>query len=251
MKLQALWLLSSTIVVLSPPLSSYAQTKAPNVSVPFVGCKSDGQVGPVEVPVASSKTVAVSPDAAKQLAYYKAGVGEGVLAPRGWYCFALYGSGGDQLYVSPSPIRSGDLFSTKDAGFTGPAIELSHRFGDTMGRFGVARVIARVFPAYKLFVKGVMEMFDEPESEYAWGPYPTDTLNYTGKSVVEFRTPQQTEGLGTDSFLKKNGEPIVGVAMLVGETPDLLMLSIRLGPGREGLTSAIIAQVERDGAGLK
>lgn len=218
------------------------------VTVPFVGCASDGQVGPQEAPSGTSTSVKISVKAANQLAYYSAGQGVGVLAPRGWYCFGTNGSGGDALFVSPQPIDTANLFSADRGGLSGPAIEISHRFGDTFGRFSVAEVIARVFPDYRAFVTSVMEGFDLP---ITFGPYPKDILTYKGKTLVEYTTPAQTEGLGTRFWLRKNGSPIDGAAILVGPTPDLLFLSVRLPADLAGLTSAIVGQAESDAARLR
>jgi hypothetical protein len=218
------------------------------VRVPFVGCKSDGQVGPVEAPQRQNKIVAITVESAQRLAYYKSEYGFGVLAPRGWYCFGTYGSNGSTLYVSPEPINPVDLFSTTWKGFTGPVIQISDEIGDTSGRFGVAKTIARVFPAYKAFVKSVIAEGIEPASSFPFGPYPNDKLTYRSKEIVEFQTPANIEGLGTDPWLQKNGDPIIGVAILMGQEHDLLQLSVRLPPKLTDLTSTIIQQVERDAA---
>ncbi len=93
-----------------------------------------------------------------------------------------------------------------------------------------------------------MEGFDLP---VPFGPYPNDMLTYKGKTVVEYKTPAQTEGLGTHSRLEKNGSPIYGAAILIGPTPDLLFLSVRLPDDLSGLTSAIVRQAERDAARLR
>jgi hypothetical protein len=116
----------------------------------------------------------------------------------------------------------------------------------------VAEIIARVFPAYKQYVTGVMQDFDQPPDSFHFGPYPADTLHYKSERVVEYRTPARSEGLGTYSWLEKNETAIHGVAMLIGptSTPDLLLLAVRLPLDRQGLTPAIVAQFERDGARL-
>jgi len=214
------------------------------VSVPFIGCKSGGQVGSAEAPKGTSTSVPITAQEAQGLAYYESSPGFGVLAPRGWHCFGTYGSGGDALFVSPQPIDTA-IFAPGWKGFAGPAIEFTHRFGGTFGRFAVAEVIARVFPAYRAFATHVMEF---PAPQFAFGPYPKDSLTYKGTTVVEYKTPPQTEGLGTHSSLLKNGSPIEGVAILIGQTPDLLLLSVRLPPDLTGLTSAIVRQVESDPA---
>jgi hypothetical protein len=217
------------------------------VSVPFIGCKSDGQIGPMDAPEGTSVSVPLSAKEGQQLAHYSSSHGLGVLGPRGWYCFGAYGSSVAALFLSPQPIDAANMFSTKN-GFTGPAIEISHSLGNTMGRFEVAETIARVFPACRAFATRVAEEFDLPASSFPLGPYPRDTLTYKSKVMVEYKTPAQTEGLGTRSRLKKNDSPIEGVAILIGQTPDLLCLSVRLPPDLNGLTSAIVRQFERDAA---
>jgi hypothetical protein len=244
------------ILTLCPQPLLLAQEKASSLYqsaelVPFVGCKSDGQIGPMQAPVIPSTSAPVIPVAAQHLAYYESAQRLGVLAPLGWYCFGIYGSGGNTLFISPQPIDTSHIFSTDSWGLSGPAIELSRRFGSTSGRFNVAEIIARVFPAYKALVIGVMELFDQPAGTYKFGPSPKDRLTYKSKTVVEYLTPAQTEGLGTFSWLKKNGTPIYGVAMLIGQgtdVPDALLLSVRLPLNLTGLRSAIIHEVERNAA---
>ena len=225
-----------------------ASPQKPGAHVPFVGCRADGQVGPVDAPNGESRALPIATEAAQRLAYYKSDQGFGVLAPRGWYCFGVYGSNGYALYVSPQQISTDNLFSTTWSGFTGPVIEIAGENGDTSGRFGVARVIARVFPAHRAFVEGVIEEGTEPASSFPFGPYPKDKLIYRSKEMVEYQTPANTDGLGTNSRLKKDANPISGVAILMGETPDLLLLSVRLSPNLADLTSTIVQQVERDAA---
>ena len=136
-----------------------------------------------------------------------------------------------------------------EAGFTGPAIEISRRFGGTSGRFSVAQIIARLFPAYKDFVANVVREFDIPASSFPSGVYPADRLVYKSSAVVEYETPARMEGLGTHSFLQRNDSPIEGVAILIGQpAPDLLFLTLRLPPRLHHLTELIIGQVERDAA---
>jgi len=63
---------------------------------------------------------------------------------------------------------------------------------------------------------------------------------------VEFLTPANTEGLGTQSRLLKNGDPINGVAILFGEDSNLLQLSVRLPTDLRYLAPIIISQTERE-----
>jgi hypothetical protein len=236
---------------------SWTQDKPPTTGsrnavsvVPFVGCESNGQGGPVTPPAGRSKTVGIPTALAQRLAYYKAGEGVGVVAPLGWRCFGTYGPNGATLYVSPQPINGTELLSTGWKGFAGPAVQISLVNGDTSGRFTVGRIIARVFPTRKPFVEGVIAERIEPATSFPYGPYPADRLNYRSGEIVEFWTPPGSEGLGTASRLQKNDSPIRGVAILIGEAPDLVQLSVRLPSEMSDLTQAIIQHAEREATRL-
>jgi hypothetical protein len=235
--------------------SAFAQTApaakpAPSaaVTVPFVGCASDGQVGPLKAPVGKSKVFAIPAAMARRLAYYKAEGSPGVLAPRGWHCFSTYGSNGANLFVSPDPIDSKELFSMDWKGFTGEAVQISVASGGTSGRFQVAEVIARVFPAYKTFAQNVIAEGIEPAGDFPFGPYPSDKLTYRGKNIVEFETPANAQGLGTDSRLQMNASPIDGVAIIAGADTDLVQLSARVPASDSDLILAMVGQAEQEAA---
>ncbi len=202
----------------------------------------------MEAPQGESRSVPIPPEAAQKLAYYKSAQNLGVLAPRGWYCVEISEAGGRRLVVGPKPIDPTNMYPPGETGFTGPVIEVSSIHSNTEGRFEIARIIARVFPDYKAVVARICAEFHEPISAYTLGPYPEDTLTYKSARVVEYITPPQTEGLGTQSQLSRSGSPIAGVAMLVGGAPDLLLLAVRLPGNLRGLTPAIVHQVERDAA---
>jgi hypothetical protein len=234
-----------------PEISAQAKpsgtpTPAAAVTVPFVGCASDGQVGPQTAPTGKSKAVAVPAAAAQRLAWYKAQYGPGVLAPRGWHCFSTYGSNGSSLFISPDAIDAKALFSPDWKGFTGPAIQISIAEGGTSGRFEVAEVIARVFPAHKQFAQNVIAEGLEPASDFPSGPYPSDKLTYRGTNTVEFETPANTQGMGTDSRLEANASPIDGVAIITGADTDLIQLSARVSEKDRDLIPLIVKQVESD-----
>jgi hypothetical protein len=149
------------------------------------------------------------------------------------------------------------FFSDTRKGFAGPVIQISAEEGGTSGRFAVARMIARIFPAHRSFVRKVVAEGVEPASDFPFGPYPKDKLIYKSKELVEYQTPPQTEGLGTQSRLLKNPDPIRGIAMLVGEDPivgeppSLFFHAVRLPSEMTNLTSAIIQQTEYEGTHLK
>jgi hypothetical protein len=230
-------------------LASLAQSSA--VTVPFVGCASDGQMGPQKAPNGKSLAVAIPAALAERLAYYKAKFGIGVLAPRGWHCFSTYGSSGENLFVSPDPIESKTLLSLNWQGFTGPVVQISVFDGGTSGRFEVAQVIARLFPAYKAFAQKVIAEGTEPASDFPFNPYPGDKLTYRAKNIVEYETPANAQGLGTDSRLQMNASPIDGVAIIGGKDTDLTMLTARFSDSDRDLIAAMVTQAEREAAAGK
>src|SRR5689334_12953250 len=201
-----------------------AQQKNSAVRVPFVPCKADGQIGPVDAPDKVEKFVNIDPALARKLAYYESSVAPGLLAPRGWHCFGVYGSSGSAFYVKPEPLDESHPFQAES---TGRVIKIDYIEGESSGRVQVAQVIARVFPKHLDFVKRVVDLF---EPEIAYSPYPTDKLTYRSDDLVEFVTPPNSRGLGTESFIKPNNESIEGFAMLQGPSPDLLLLVVRLPP---------------------
>lgn len=233
--------------------ASRSQSAAPSRAgattlVPFVGCKSDGQVGPLDAPDGRPEAVDLPAAFAKRLAFYKAEQGWGVLAPRGWYCFSTYGSAAANLYVSPDPIDSAELVSDEWTGFSGDIVQISYEYGDTSGRFGVADTIARVFPAYMSFVRGVIAEDIEPASSFPSGPYPHDKLRYLNRYTLEFETPAHEKGLGTFYGVRSNADPIFGVAALTGGAPDLVLVAMRLSERDRDLMRSILEEVEHRGA---
>jgi hypothetical protein len=204
-------------------------------------------MGPLPAPSAPNESIEVDAAAARQLAYYKAENGPGVLGPRGWNCVGFYGSSGTTLVVAPGPPV--DITTMR---ISGAAIQLSVSLGGTSGRFTVAQVAARVFPAQRNFVQRVIAEGFPPASEFQFGAYPGDRLTYLNDHVVEYQTPADFEGLGTMSRLQQNGDSIRGVAILQNETrdlqhdpPDLLLLAVRLPSAMSALATTIIQQVER------
>lgn len=220
--------------------------KAPTAAtVPFVGCESDGQVGPLEAPSGKSVMLPIAPSTANRLAYYRAESGFGILGPRGWKCFGVYGSGGSTLFVSPQESNGPRLFVEASTRFSGPVVAISFSNGDTVGRYTVAEMIARVFPSRLAYAAEVVEILDQTIESLPSGPFPADLLIYRNSRVVEYRTPPQSEGLGTQIRIEKNAVPIDGVVILAGQArPDLVHVAVRLPSELRDLTPAILSAVE-------
>ena len=225
------------VAVLLTPFAALAAQ-----SVPFVGCPSDGQQGPVAAPKGQPKALAIDAAAATGLAWYQARYSAGVLAPRGWKCFSFYGSSGVTLTIAPS----GKLDDASQP-IAGPAVTLADDLGGTSGRFDVAKVAARVFAGpEKAFVASVIAEGIEPKENFPAGPYPADKLTYKTPTLVAFATPAGKDGLGAAAGLGASPLPVVGLAKLVGpaDGPDLYLLAVRLPAAQAELATTIVGAVE-------
>jgi len=211
---------------LTPLLLLFAAPAA--AEVPFVGCGSDGQVGPV-APPARGEVDHIPAQAAPGLAYY-ATHSLGTLAPEGWHCSALSGSGGEYLLVTRDPLR--DLLGRSGSMTKGPAVAIGLTYGFTSGRFQVARTIARLFPRHRDFVREVqaMEIDTDPMPNR---PYPGNLVVRLSDEAIAFTTPANKKGLGTAHFLLPARDPISGLVILLPEEEmSMLELSVRL-PGKD------------------
>lgn len=224
-------------------LSDLHEGQPPGTSaeVPTVGCPADGQQGPTEAPRLPPTVKAPIPSAtARRLAYYGSGVSVGVLAPRGWRCFARYGSDGTVTIVAP-PDAPPAVF-TIDAGRTaGPAVILTDTDGSTSGRFTVAKIAARVFPAARGFAESVRAEEIVDRKDFVFAPWPADKLNRLSERAVAFETPPGASGLGDAPPLARGTAPVRGLAVLVGglDQPSLRVLRVRLAAADAALYPAI------------
>lgn len=238
-----------TFLLLVPALLAQPGTTAARprqVTVPFVGCVAQGQREDFKAPTGTPHLVAISAENEQKLAYYRAAINLGVLAPRGWHCEGSSGSSGDGLWLSPEPINR-DVPGW--SGFPGPAIEIYHISSGASGMYDVAEILARV-GKYKDQAAPVLTLIGRPVPS---GPYPKDALTYRSKSIVEFRTPPQEEGLGTHlTWLRKSNLPVSGAVIVLGksisgeELPDMLLLAVRLPPALQRLTPFIVRDAERE-----
>lgn len=240
MKLDLLWALLcvSTATTSSTFAQQPRQRVHESVTVPFVGCRLQGQLEEMEAPAGKPVPVAISASAAVKLAYYRDTGKFGVLAPRGWYCLGVLGSGTEEMFVSPEPIDPARISS-------GPGIEMKLSFGP-VGRLDAAAMIARAFPSYWWFADEVVAGDEHLAASFIFGPYPKDKVIRHGETVVEFETPPRTEGLGAMSMLKANETPIEGVAMVLNKVPEVLTLCVRFSRDQVDLARVAVRQFERD-----
>lgn len=225
--------LSFLIFLLSLELSCSAL--AQTAPVPFVGCVSDGQMGPKPVPK-TSRGPRLPVAVASRLAWY-ASDDLGVLAPRGWKCLGLYGSNGSMLLVVPDDARQ--LTPGHDKPIKGQGIQLGTSDGETSGRFEAARIAARLFPNRQAFVDAVASEGIWPKEAFRGGSFPHDRIRRLGSDQVSFETPANEDGLGTMSRLEKSGDPIQGTAKM-NENNDATLFVVRLNPAMRDLAPTIL-----------
>jgi hypothetical protein len=207
--------------------------------VPFVGCPSDGQMGAVKPPPGNPAPVhSLAPEIAKQLAYYKGEHGPGTFAPAGWHCRTWYGSNGSFIIVTPdAPPHT---FPAKAV--AGPGVELVIRDGGTSGRFDVAAVAARFFPDlmhdFIQRVKGENLLQTGP---FDPKPYPHDEIVQITPRMLEFSTPANQDGFGTEGFLKSD-QRVKGLVALSEplKEPTLSVLRVRLPATQSALSASLI-----------
>ena len=216
-------------------MAASAPAAAKDLPVPFVGCRSDGQTGPLAAPRNDGHAPMVPAPLAARLAWYGSNTTGGVLAPRGRRCFELYGSNGSVLMVSPSGPGP-DPFAAK---LTGSAIQVSISLGDTSGRFEAARIAARLFPDRKAFVESVIAEGIASRSEFPLGPFPHDRIQRVSRSHVMFETPARVEGIGTMTRLRPSADPIKGLVWMDADN-NATVLAVRLPPAQRDLSDYIV-----------
>jgi hypothetical protein len=185
-------------------------------------------------------------DIARRLAFYAAFDGPGVLAPRGWNCFGVYGSNGSGLVVAPEKLVPSEFFKQQQQFNTkGYGVEVSYDYGGTSGRWAVAKAIARYFPRHRSFIEQNFENLEV--GPLPSGPYPHDSFSRRTDTLVRYTTPPLTQGGGTAWVLAPSAEPIEGLSMLVNEPddPDLLRVNVRLPNADAALASVILGNAER------
>jgi len=223
-------------------------------TVPFVGCPSDGQVGPDPAPRGKPVAIALDPKIAVHLAFYQSKYDEGVLAPRGWHCVNLEGSSGWFTIVAREPVKAEDFIRRREKPITGPAIQISMNDGGTSGRFEVARLVARYFPQRRAFLQNVLAEGIEPASDFPNGGFKTDRIVQRQDDLIEVLTPPYKKGLGTMSRLVPSDLPIHAAAVVTGSVDDDwggIIFSVRLASEQDALAPTVLAWNLRHYRGAK
>jgi hypothetical protein len=121
---------------------------------------------------------------------------------------------------------------------------VSSILGGTSGRFSAATYAARLFPARAAtFIQKVKDEGVVPPSDLEPEPYPMDTLRNLSDLVVEFTTPPNNRGLGTDGYLNPSQHAISGIAVLDvsdPQSPNLSILRMRLEAKAEQMEHVLL-----------
>jgi hypothetical protein len=207
---------------------------------PVVGCSTDGQLGPAKPQAGEAMPVAVEQPLAGQIAYYKGASSLGVFAPRGWYCRAWYGSNGSILVVTPKRIEP-PYFPLP--AISGAAVTIDSSDAGTSGRFHVAIVAARLFPLVgSEFITAVRQEHLIADASFDLQPYPDDQLSYLSDRFVEYTTPANHTGLGTDGMFEMSNLPVRGLTILnlASEVNSLTEVRVRLPAALNAVAQAIV-----------
>ena len=180
---------------------------------------------------------------ADQIAYYGATHTPGVYAPKGWYCRGWDGSNGSMLIVTPKRIAPPYY---PIPAITGPAVMIQSSSAATSGRFHVAMVAAQLFPLTGgEFIARVRQEQLIPDSSFDAEPHPDDQLQYLSDRLVEFKTPPNRAGLGTDGLFELSDLPVRGLIILnlQDELDSLTEVRVRL-PAALNSVAAAVMQLE-------
>jgi hypothetical protein len=217
-----------------------AETAEIQQRISAVHCPASDQTAPVNTQTGESLLATVERTAAEQLAYYKAENSPGVYAPKGWSCLAWNGLNGSILLVTPKRMTP-PYFPLPVV--TGPAVMIQSSDAGSSGRFHVAIVAAQLFPLTgNELITRVRQEHLISDSSFDAASYPDDQLRYLSDRFVEYTTPPNRTGLGTDSMFEASNLPIRGLTILhlEADQESTIELRVRLPPGLSTVSDAIM-----------
>jgi hypothetical protein len=211
--------------------------------VPTVGCPANDDMARASLQTGDSMAVPISQGGAEQLAYYKAQGSPGVFAPRGWSCRAWSGSNGSTLLVTPKRMDPPYFPLPK---VIAPAVVIQSSDTGSSGRFHVAIVAAQLFsPVAEDFIASVRSEHLISDSSFDPVPYADDQLRYLTDHFVEYATPANRTGLGTDGLLEMSDLPIRGLTFLNLQTEANALTEVRVRlPAALNAAAQAIVQLE-------
>ena len=203
--------------------------------MPFTGCPSHGLAGPVDAPDGPPVSWPMSRAAARALGVYR-GRSLAALAPRGWQCKVVYGDSGTTLLITPQPLPWEALQTA------GPAVQAVFIVGDAAGRIETASLSARFFPTlmHDYIRRIIAEALVPAARVLDTPPYPGDVTRRLSPTMVEFSTPGNQDGFGTDSLLTRSSLPVRGLIAVNPRSGDIYELFVRLPRAQQALERALL-----------
>jgi hypothetical protein len=195
-------------------------------AVPLVACSPEEPKVKATHPTDQSIHVPLDQQAEALLSYYKAADVPGVYAPKGWHCTVWNGFNGRILLVTPQHIAP-PYFPLP--GITGAAVMIQSTQGESSGRFHVAIVAAELFPVVgREFIKSVRQEHLISDSSFDAEHYPDDQLQYLSDRFVQYTTPPNRSGLGTEGILDMSDLPVRGLTILNPQTEAISLTEVRV-----------------------
>jgi len=191
-----------------------------------VACSPGDPTGKATRSTDRSMRIRVDQQAAAQLSYYNAADFPGVYGPKGWHCTIWNGSNGRILLVTPQ--RLAPPYFPLPA-ITGPGVMIQTTEGDGSGRFHVAIVAAELFPVVgKEFIRRVREEHLISDSSFDAEHYPDDHVQYLSDRFVQYATPANRSGLGTEGIFDNSDLPVRGLTILNPEAQVISLTEVRI-----------------------
>jgi hypothetical protein len=189
-------------------------------------CSPADPPGKASRPTDQSMRVRVEQQAAAQLSYYTVAALPGVYGPKGWHCTMWNGSNGRILLITPQRLAP-PYFPLPV--ISGPAVMIQSTEGKDSGRFHVAIVAAELFPVVgREFIKRVRQEHLISDSSFDAEHYPDDYVQYLSDRFVQYATPANRSGLGTEGMLDMSVLPVRGLTILNTQAQVISLTEVRI-----------------------
>jgi hypothetical protein len=204
----------------------FAGELPPPQRVPAIDCPADDQIESEKAAGNAPTPLRIEQRMADQLAYYASAHSLGVFAPKGWSCRAWSGANGSFLIVTPKRIAP-PFYPLPAVG--GPAVTVNSWDGSGSGRFHVAIVAAQLFSLVgSEFIARVRQEHLISDSSFGVTRNADDDVKYLSDRLVEFFTPANHSGIGTDDMLEASTMPIRGLMILNLENEAAALTEVRV-----------------------
>jgi len=177
---------------------------------------------------------------AQQIAFYRSLNSPGVYAPRGWQCRGWDGSNGTILVVTPHRLEPPYYPLPVIAG---PAVMIQTSDAGSSGRFHVAIVAAQLFALIAdEYIATIRQEHVISDSAWQPEPDPDDQIQYISDRLVQFTTPANRTGLGTDGMFEMSDWAVTGLIILNLERDvnSLTEVRVRLTPALNAVAATIM-----------